>query len=63
MDPTLQQTYKPIDPNAMAGTPPKDLFANALGGHADGQNSQAGMSPGNTSQVSIIYHCMLYIDE
>ena len=50
----MQPGYKPIDPNAMAGTPPKDLFANALGAHAaDGQNSQAGLSPGNSSQVSV----------
>jgi hypothetical protein len=53
MDPNLQQAYKPIDPNAMAGTPPKDLFANALGAHADGQNSQPGMSPGNASQDNV----------
>ena len=53
MDPSLPQTYKPMDPNAMAGTPPKDLFANALGGHGDSQNSQSGLSPGDTSQVCV----------
>ena len=56
MDPSLQQAFKSMDPNAMAGTPPKDLFANALGAHADGQNSQSSLSPGNTSQV---YKCSI----
>ena len=59
MDQSLQQAYKPLDPNAMAQTPPKDLFANALGGHSDGQNAQSGLSPGNTSQVDHFYRIIL----
>ena len=54
MDPATIQQYKTIDPSAMAQTPPKDLFGNALGAHhVDGQNSQSGLSPGSTPQVMI----------